>query len=316
MTGGGPGGTLAGETSPTPQPTRRLSLMPRRLDVWTTPGRAGAAAARVLYQPRHRARIAAGRVARLLPAPSHRAFPAPHTQLIVEQIAELTGVEATAAAALHVRGTDRWLYALTCAEDRGVVIKVGKAGDAGLAREASTLAALSARETTLQIPVLRWHGEHDGWFALVTDIVKRRNGTAGAGIEEARAAACALATMNGGFVVHGDLAPWNMVPTSAGLALVDWEKSRFGPDPLCDLAHYVVRSGALLHKWRPRDAVRHLVGRESVGRQYLREIGVDPESAAEHLRRYLARPTSRTATSSSIRRYEIEMAEILSSNPA
>src|SRR5206468_5955238 len=133
--------------------------------------------------------------------------------------------------------------------------------------EASTLEALRGRSSALQVPVLRWHGQHDGWFALVTDIVKRRKGTGGASIEDARAAACALATMNGGFVVHGDLAPWNMIPSATGLALVDWEKSRFAPDPLCDLAHYVVRSGALLHKWRPRAAVRHLVGRESVGRQ-------------------------------------------------
>jgi aminoglycoside phosphotransferase (APT) family kinase protein len=291
--------------------------MPRRLDVWATPGPAGAAAARVLYQPRNRVRIAAGVVARVLPAPpSQRAFPAPDTQLIVEQIAETTGVKATAAAALHVRGTDRWLYALTSSDHAGVVVKVGKADDEGLAREAATLAALSERETTLQVPVLRWHGECDGWFALVTDIVERRRGSAGAGLEDARAAACALATMNGGFVVHGDLAPWNMVPSPAGLALVDWEKSRFGPDPLCDLAHYVIRSGSLLHWWRPRVAVRHLVGVDSIGRRYLREIGVDPESAAEHLRRYLARPTSRTVNSSSIRRYEIEMVEILSSNPA
>jgi hypothetical protein len=252
----------------------------------------------------------------VLPAASHRAFPAPDTHLIVEQVAEITGVKATAAAALHVRGTDRWLYALTSAGDAGVVVKVGKADDAGLAREASTLAALAERETTLQVPVLRWHGECDGWFALVTNIVERRGGSAGAGLEEARAAACALATMNGGFVVHGDLAPWNMVPSPAGLALVDWEKSRFGPDPLCDLAHYVIRSGALLHWWRPRVAVRHLVGPESIGRRYLREIGVDPDSAAEHLRRYLARPTSRTVNSSSIRRYEVEMVGILSSNRA
>src|SRR5260221_13418640 len=101
MTSAGPGSSPAGETYPPPQPSRRLSMMPKRLDVWATPGRAGAAAARVLYQPRHRARVAAGAVARLLPAASHRSFPAPHAQLIVEQITEVIGVAGTAAAALH-----------------------------------------------------------------------------------------------------------------------------------------------------------------------------------------------------------------------
>jgi hypothetical protein len=290
--------------------------MPRRLDIWATPGRSGAAAARVVYQPLHRARIAAGAVARVLPAPSHRDLPAPHPQLVVEEVAALTGVEARAAAALHVRGTDRWLYALMGTGGGGVVVKVGRAGDENLQREASMLAALASNETPLQVPVLRWRGERDGWYALVTDIVQRRSGAGGVDIEAARAAACSLATMNGEFVVHGDLAPWNMVPSASGLALVDWEKSRFETDPLNDLAHYVIRTGALLHTWRPRAAVSHLVGRGSVGRRYLREIGVDPDSAAEHLMRYLRRPTLRSAGSSSIRHYELEMAEILNSNPA
>jgi hypothetical protein len=289
--------------------------MPGRLDMWATPGRGGLAAARVLYQPRHRARIAARVVAQLLPL-SHGSFPSPHTQLVVEQIAEIIGVEATAAAALNVRGGDRWLYALTNADGSGVVVKIGSTRDEGLAREASTVAELGAHQPALPVPVLRWHGQCDGSFALVTDIVKRRNGNDDAGIEDARAAACALATMSGGFVVHGDLAPWNMIPSTTGIVLVDWEKSRFAQDPLCDLAHYVVRVGALLHKWPPHAAVRHLIGAESVGGRYLCEIGLDPDSAPEHLRRYLGRPTRRSATNSNIRRYELEMAEILNSNPA
>ena len=314
MTDGGSSGPIADRTSPIPQPSKRLPFMPGRLDLWATPGRAGAAAARVLYQPRHRARIAARVVAQLLPA-SHRPFPSPPTQLIVEEIAEVTGVEATAAAALNVRGSDRWLYALTSADGSGVVVKIGNSRDEGLAREASMVAELNAHRPALPVPRLRWHGQHHDSFAVVTDIVKRRDGSDDAGIEDARAAACALATMGGGFVVHGDLAPWNMIPSTTGVVLVDWEKSRFGQDPLCDLAHYVVRVGALLHKWQPDAAVRHLIGSESVGRRYLCEIGLDPDTAAEHLRRYLGRPTSRSVTNSNIRRYEIAMLDVLDSNP-
>lgn len=315
MIRGGRASSFAGEASPTPQRFRRLSLMPPRHDIWATPGRGGAAAARVLYQPRHRVRIAALGVAQHLPATSHRSFPSPHLNALVESIAADAGIAATAAAALHVRGTDRWLYALMSGDGNGVVMKVGSATDEGLVREATTLAALRDRQMTLNVPVLRWHGQHDEWFALVTDIVKR-NGTEDPDLEDACAAACALATINGDFVVHGDLAPWNMIRSTTGIALVDWEKSRFADDPLWDLTHYVVRVGALLQKWQPRAAVAHLVGSESVGRRYLREIGLDPASAAEHVRRYIRRPTKRTAENSNIRRYELEMAEILSSNPA
>ncbi len=310
---GGRRGWVAGETRRAPKPSRRVSLTPPRLDIWATPGRGGAAAARVLYQPRHRARIAAGAVARLVPARSRHSFPSPEVQSIVERIAQSIGVEAVAAAALNVRGTNRWLYALTEADNGGAVVKVGDAGDEGLAREASMLTALSARSTGLYVPVLRWHGEHDGWLAIVTEIVARRRATADPGLDDASAAARALATVKDGFVVHGDLTPWNMIPSDAGVALIDWEHGRFAHDPLYDLAHYVIRAGALLHKWRPGEAVRHLIGDDSVGCQYLRETGVDPGSASEHLIRYLRRPTSATS-SPIVRRYETEMADILRSN--
>ena len=129
--------------------------------------------------------VAARNIARLLPVTSHRSFPAPLFQRVVDQVTELLGVAPTAAAALHVLGTDRWLYALTGSDDRGVVVKVGRADDQGLAREASTLAALRAIQSSLQVPVLRWHGQQDDSFALVTDIVKRRKGADGVGIEDA-----------------------------------------------------------------------------------------------------------------------------------
>ena len=308
MTDGGQS-ARADETRRPQQPSRHLPLTPRRLEIWTTPGRAGAAAARVLYQPRNRVRIAAGAVARVLPARSH-AVPSPRIQSIVEHVAGQTGIEAIAAAALSVRETGRWLYALVRADESGVVVKVGDAGDEGLAREASTLATLSARDTAFGVPELRWHGEHDGQLVIVTDIVRRRSAHAEAGIEDALVAACALATANGSFVVHGDLAPWNMVPSATGITLLDWEDSRFEHDPLYDLAHYVTRTGALLHAWRPRAAVRHLLGRESVGWRYLSEIGEDPQRAADHVMRYLRHPKT-GISSPAQRRYEAAMTEAI-----
>jgi aminoglycoside phosphotransferase (APT) family kinase protein len=169
---------------------------------------------------------------------------------------------------------------------------------------------LAATDATFRVPDVRWYGQRTGWFAVATDIAKRTSADAEPDLEDARSVACALATTKRGFVVHGDLAPWNIVPTATGLVLVDWEASRFDSDPLFDLAHYVTRSGALLRAWGPEIAVLYLTRRGSIGWRYLDEIGLDPSSAAEHLRRYLGRSASQPP-SPRVREYEAAMADAL-----
>jgi len=293
---------------------RRVPFMPRRIELWATPGPGGAAAARVLYQPRRRARAAGTAITRFLPGRPVTSLPAAGIETVVEQVSALAGVCADAAAAFHSRESGRWLFALTARDGNGVVMKLGPADDDGLAREGAMLSKLAASQTTtLQIPRVRWHGVHENRCVIVTDIVTRRSVTAEPDLEDACAAACALATSTAGFVVHGDLAPWNIVPTANGPALVDWEDSRFDDDPLHDLAHYVTRSGALLRAWRPDAAVRHLRGSGSVGRRYLDDIGFEPDSADEHLARYLRRPGAQTSPPT-LRRYETAMADALESH--
>lgn len=55
---------------------------------------------------------------------------------------------------------------------------------------------------------------------------------------------------------HGDFAPWNLLRTSRGLRAIDWEDSRPDGFPGFDLAHYVIQTGVLMHRW----------GAERVGR--------------------------------------------------
>ena len=294
---------------------RRVVLTPRRLELWTTPGRAGAAAARILYQPRRRTGVAGAALTRLLPARSVRALPARDVAVVAEHVAALAGVRFDAAAALHARESGRWLFALTNADGSGIVVKVGDVGDEGLEREAATLTALGPRVAALELPRLRWQGVDDGRFAIATDLLRRRPARTEADLEDARAAACALAATARGFVVHGDLAPWNIVPTNGGIALVDWEDSRFEEDPLYDLAHYVTRAGALLHAWHPDGAVAHLTQPGSAGWRYLAEIDLDPEQASQHVERYLRRAGSQNS-SAPLRRYEAAMTEALESHSA
>jgi len=45
---------------------------------------------------------------------------------------------------------------------------------------------------------------------------------------------------------HGDCAPWNLLKTSDGWVLVDWEEAGPGAPPFYDLAHYLVQAHVLL----------------------------------------------------------------------
>jgi hypothetical protein len=291
---------------------RRVLLMPPRYELWAKPGRGGVAAARVLYQPRRRMRVAGTAITRYLPRRS-TTLPAAGIETIVGRVAALAGVRAEPAAALHSRVSDRWVFALMSRNGHGAVIKLGPDDDDGIAREAAMLSTLASSEAKVQIPHVRWHGVHDGRYVIVTDLVMRRSATAEPSLEDARAAACALATSSSGFVVHGDLAPWNLVPTAQGLALLDWEDSRFADDPLHDLAHFVITVGEALRMWRPEAAVRHLRERGCVGWRYLDEIGLEPRSADEHLARFLRRPEAQTSAPDR-RRYETAMADALESH--
>lgn len=49
---------------------------------------------------------------------------------------------------------------------------------------------------------------------------------------------------------HGDWAPWNMLRTTTGWTLVDWEEATDAAPPFYDLCHFLVQSHALLE--RPR----------------------------------------------------------------
>lgn len=47
---------------------------------------------------------------------------------------------------------------------------------------------------------------------------------------------------------HGDFAPWNLLRSKGGWALMDWETSRLGAQPYFDLFHYFVQSNSELRR--------------------------------------------------------------------
>jgi thymidylate kinase len=68
---------------------------------------------------------------------------------------------------------------------------------------------------------------------------------------------------------HGDCAPWNLLRTSDGWVLVDWEDASPDRPPFYDLWHYLVQSHALLGRPSARDVIEGVHGRGWVGRLVL-----------------------------------------------
>jgi len=89
---------------------------------------------------------------------------------------------------------------------------------------------------------------------------------------------------------HGDCAPWNLLRTSDGWALVDWEDALPEGPALFDLFHYVVQSHVLLGYPSGRAILRGVAGEGWIGaaiRAYVEAAGLDPTPTHAALRRYL-----------------------------
>lgn len=89
---------------------------------------------------------------------------------------------------------------------------------------------------------------------------------------------------------HGDCAPWNLLRTSAGWCLVDWETAADDAPPFFDLFHYLFRCHALLGNPCEEELVEGLDGRGWIGAlvgAYAQGAGVGTHDAREHFCSYL-----------------------------
>ncbi|MGH9194483.1 MAG: hypothetical protein ACRD1T_01925, partial [Acidimicrobiia bacterium] len=89
---------------------------------------------------------------------------------------------------------------------------------------------------------------------------------------------------------HGDLAPWNLLKTSRGWVLVDWEEASTDSLPFVDVFHHIVQSAALLGKPSVEEVLRGVAGRGWIGdalRSYAQGAGLDNGLARGALVGYL-----------------------------
>jgi len=91
-------------------------------------------------------------------------------------------------------------------------------------------------------------------------------------------------------VAHGDFAPWNLLRTETGWALVDWEDFRADAPAYFDLFHYMIQANSEL--WRPlrRTIVDGVALKGWVGdviRAYAAGAEIDAGESPHFLREYL-----------------------------
>jgi hypothetical protein len=167
-----------------------------------------------------------------------------------------------------------------------LVLKIGGLADPGLRREAAMLFNLGVDGRAAFVPELKWAGKWDGRFLIATAAVEGANRPRDLVPQGLYELCVALAQGGpwGGSVVHGDLAPWNVVAAPGRLVLLDWEYSRYGVEPMRDLTHFVLTQASTVRGISPRDAVATLTAPGSVGWRYLETLDHDPKEACDLVR--------------------------------
>jgi hypothetical protein len=101
------------------------------------------------------------------------------------------------------------------------------------------------------------------------------------------------ATQNGEAMVgpvHGDLAPWNLLRTGRGWALVDWEAARTDGPAFHDVFHFLFQAHDLCGRPRRRALLAGAFGHGRAGRAvtaYARGAELDPADAPAAFAGYL-----------------------------
>lgn len=182
----------------------------------------------------------------------------------------------------------RWVIGIAAGDRLMAVLKIGPSKDDRLRSEADVLEALTKVGRPSWAPALLWAGDFEDMFAVLTRAVVRRRRARPSLVEVSEL--CTRLVRGDPTrppLVHGDLAPWNVVRSQLGVCAFDWEHAKWDHRPLHDLSHYLVQSGALLHSYTPAHVVGLLTSPGSPGWQHLESCGLDPSTGREMLRGYL-----------------------------
>jgi len=286
-------------------PWLRTPIAPTRLALSMQRTRASIPALEIYRPHRRRARVAARVNAALASRGIGRRVPEPVPGLA--ELAREAEIAYDGVAAFRSSMPGRYVVGFARGGRLRHVAKIGAASDEGLRREGEALQLLNGAVLPARVPRLTWRGEWRGRRVVVTEAL------AGASLAELDLSSVAdlctaLCTgIDGRPLVHGDLAPWNLLRGADGAYLLDWEEYREAFEPLYDLTHYVIRSGALLGRFSPQRSFEVLTSPGSPGWRHLESLRLDPASALERVRAYLDR---NRAAPTVIRRFQAEVLEL------
>lgn len=260
--------------------------------VWVPRGpRAAAAAGALVYMPAtRRARLgwrafeAAARLGLLRLAP-RAAPPREFRELVAEHVPR----GATYAVASSP-WANRYVALLLDAGGTPLsLVKLGldEAASIALAREADSIrSATSVLAGSVRAP----HILDEGEGALVLEAVRWRPPRDSAALPPEVATALGRLYRDAGGLVHGDVAPWNLLATDEGWVLVDWEDSTAQGRPYEDVFHFHVQA----HVFLGRPTLSEIVAVRGIGPvasslALYAEAAELPAATTDDLVRYLER---------------------------
>lgn len=288
----------------THKPWRSVPLTPKRIGLRVT-GQAGPALA--VYQPQSTSARAGAIVWRTAKVRGRRRTE-PVSRL--DDLWRAIGVAPDGVAAMNSSMPGRWVLSLCQSGKITMIAKIGLSSDLALRHEAKMLSTRLNPDMPVGRPQLVWCGEWRDKFVVVTSAVHRISPTPWT-VDEVVPLVHALATAgtDGCPLIHGDVAPWNLMRTVDGPVLLDWEFARWADEPLHDLSHFVVQVGALLGRYAPEQAISLLCDEGSPGWRLLRDRDRDTSEASPFVDAYLTQacPTEPRAI-----RFRDEMVRLLS----
>ncbi|MER5178796.1 phosphotransferase [Streptomyces sp. NPDC002896] len=206
-------------------------------------------------------------------------------------------IDADGAAVMHSSMPGRFIAAISSGGVPRYVLKVGRADDRPLRNEAKFLQAIPRTGFPLAVPKFLFAGLVGERYVVVTLAWPNSRP---AGLLERKelleiTEVLGMTTVGCDPIVHGDFAPWNVLRTPAGIALVDWERARIADQPLRDLIHYVMQAGAHLRWLDVQTVVRELTHPQGMVAELAQRLNLPHTLVREALCEYFTlAPAART----------------------